>query len=157
MKINARVLIISFIVLLTPFWVFAADVCQVVGPQAVIVASKIGFQFKVKRISKKGRCHKLENGSSFLSVPMSKGETVICEATFFSDMKLNNNWKIVRAPRFNGNFQYAKGGKPKFGTNDPKFTVRIEAKEEMSMLELESIRLQGPDCDKWMTAFEGGN
>jgi hypothetical protein len=157
MKMKIKIILMALIVLMIPFWVFAAEQCRIVGPEAVLVASKIGFQFRVNKVSEKGHCHKLEKGNAMLCISAGENEPVICEATFFSDMKLHNKWKIVQAPKFNGNFQYIKGGKPKFGTNDPKFTVRVESKEEMCMLELESITLQGPDCDKWKTAFEGGS
>ena len=151
----ARLLLISFIVLAIPVKVLG-DTCQIVGPEAVVVAATYGFQFNVKKVSKKGHCHKLESGSAILYMSQRKGETVSCEATFFKGMELHKHWKIVRAPEFRGNFQYVKAGEPKYGTNQPMFSVRVESKENQTMLELASITLEGPDCDEWKAAFKGG-
>ncbi len=136
----------------------AAEICEdIVGPEAVAIAASYGFQFKVNKISETGHCHKLEKGSAILYI--AEQDPVICRSTFFSGMKLHSAWKMMQAPTFNGNFIYVAEGQPRYGTNTPEFTIRVEskAKDELSTVELASITLEGPNCDNWKDAFKGGN
>jgi hypothetical protein len=144
-----------FILLLCPLRL-TAEICEnIVGPAAVTIATSYGFQFKINKISGSGHCHKLENGSAILYI--AEQDAVICESTFFSGIKLHNDWKMAPAPTFNGNFEYVDKGQPKYGTNIPEFTIRVESKDALSTLELATITLEGPDCENWKDAFKGGS
>ena len=153
MKKNSNSFILIFVSLLSISNV-SSDTCKLIGPEAVDIASSFGFQFTVKTISEAGHCRKIENGSAILLIN-NNNLGVTCEATFFSDLKLDSNWKIINAPKFSKSFHYIDTGKPKYNSNNPKFTVRVSTEDADSLLELKSITLEGPNCKNWKSAFRG--
>jgi len=156
MRFKPILLLAAVAALLMPVWVSAEEDCDIVGPAAVNEAVTRGFQFNVKKVSGDGFCKKGLQGNLVIYWSNDQSETLICEVTFFDDMQLNKNWKIIDNPKFRGDFKFTEEGKPQKGTNIATFSVRVKTTSaELMRLELESIRLRGPDCDNWKHAFMG--
>lgn len=151
-----RLQLFRWVALLSMVTGVSAETCgNIVGLDAVNTAAAVGFQFEVSRKSESGHCIKLMRGSAIHFIVNGDGP-VICHVRFFTGMSLSEDWRIVPSPKFDGNFKYTETGRPQYETQNPYFEVEVSSEQDGNLV-LESIVLEGPDCDDWKQAFNQGS
>jgi len=154
--------IITFNTLMLYFCVvlpLQADTCaEINAADAINIAQQKGYSFTLVKVAgKKGSCNFVDSDNSIVIgvAALDKGP-ITCEAGFFlGEIELREGWTITESPVFEvlgSNYQYVQA--PAYGTNKPGFKIIFDVEPENPVvLQLNTISLEGPECEKWKDAF----
>lgn len=154
--------IITFNTLMLYFCVvlpLQAETCAEINAADVInIAQQKAYGFTLMKVAgKKGSCNFVDSDNSIaIGVAAIDKGPITCEAGFFlGEIELREGWTITESPVFSvsgSNYQYVQ--EPAYGTNKLGFKISFDVEPgDPVTLELNTISLEGPECEKWKDAF----